>query len=976
MTGNTWKKQSLGGSETAAAMMCRHLAARGHEVRLYCNCPMPGIYDGVRYQDVGAFQAEMMGDEPDILVMSRSFHHLFGEWLTPKFACIWNHDILFPNIVKVMDAVWPITDRMIFNSEFHKGQVDQTLELVGHSPMPDGMPWVSRNGVDMATVEKACKGVERDPRRMIYTSRPDRGLDVLCSVWPKLKQEYPELQLHLAWYSHPEADKGQLADMLRAVDAEVASLPDVHRLPPLKKVDLYRELAASNLLLYPSIFWETSCIAAIEAMACGVVPISSRYCALKETILDRKTGVLVPKNPRSPEYQSQYVFEVGELLRDPGRLESYREEGIDWARGRFDYRLIAAEWEAMFYDLFDSQPARERHKALAWKSDVLGARANGHDVSGEPGHAGLEYGWTDDEDAYRKHYESSYTGPPQPNGLMTQDMLEPRLRWLLTELSARLDVKRILDMGCSFGEIACMLEEASEGAFEIVAADANEPVLRDAQRLAHIWTRFPEKIDFRYMPSVSCESAGLGEPVDAMWLGEILEHIPEPDIFLGRCLDHVRPGGWVFASVPWGPWDMVPQEAPYRSKPWAGHLHHLGRRDLAALLSGLEDVQLTWAPGLYSSRTCRNEPVGFWLAVARKPKADVVIPVPDLTRRARLTRGRQGISACILVGGPAENSLHRSLRSIRPFVDQICLSYSNATPEARRIGHEYADHEQDIPWLEEDGMPDFGAARNLSVQSALEDWILWIDTDEVLKGGEHFWRLCRRNHFLGYIIPQIHVQLDASIEPDLPVRLYRNGMGIRFYGAVHEHPETAMNQGIMPVTIPREPGGDPLVRICHDGYLTERDRRQRYQRNLPLLKKSRKKYPGRKLDDATWFRDWVQDALFKVQANGGQVTPDIRKQLGEALQFWHQCGLADPKDQRRRFVMRQYEHALHALGAGFEVRLGAQIGPRQAQEGPRADLKARVMDVEEAAGMSADLLRGLVKQLDLADFHSQFPFEE
>ncbi|MDP2324815.1 MAG: hypothetical protein Q8N51_12395, partial [Gammaproteobacteria bacterium] len=231
-------------------------------------------------------------------------------------------------------------------------------------------------------------------------------------------------------------------------------------------------------------------------------------------------------------------------------------------------------------------------------------------------------------------------------------------------------------------------------------------------------------------------------------------------------------------------------------------------------------------------------------------------------------------------------------------------------------------------------------------------------------------------HFLGYIIPQIHVQLDASIEPDLPVRLYRNGVGIRFYGSVHEHPETAMNQGVMPVTIPREPGGDPLVRICHDGYLTERDRRQRYQRNLPLLKKSRKKYPGRKLDDATWFRDWVQDALFKIQASGGQVAPAVRKQLMEAIQFWHQCGLADPKDPRRRFVMRQYEHALQALGAGFEVRLGAQIGPRQAQEGPRADLKARVMDVEEAAGMSADLLRGLVKQLDLADFHSQFPFDE
>ena len=67
---------------------------------------------------------------------------------------------------------------------------------------------------------------------------------------------------------------------------------------PLDKRDLYRLLGGAGLVLYPTpqpggpSFAETSCIAAMEAMACGAVWISTDAGALPQTVGDG--GVLVP----------------------------------------------------------------------------------------------------------------------------------------------------------------------------------------------------------------------------------------------------------------------------------------------------------------------------------------------------------------------------------------------------------------------------------------------------------------------------------------------------------------------------------------------------------------------------------------------------------------------------------------------------------------------------------------------------------
>ena len=50
--GNTINEKALGGSETYLTYISKEFASLGHDVRVYCNCDKPGIYDNVLYTDL------------------------------------------------------------------------------------------------------------------------------------------------------------------------------------------------------------------------------------------------------------------------------------------------------------------------------------------------------------------------------------------------------------------------------------------------------------------------------------------------------------------------------------------------------------------------------------------------------------------------------------------------------------------------------------------------------------------------------------------------------------------------------------------------------------------------------------------------------------------------------------------------------------------------------------------------------------
>ena len=160
---------------------------------------------------------------------------------------------------------------------------------------------------------------------------------------------------------------------------------------------------------------------------------------------------------------------------------------------------------------------------------------------------------------------------------------------------------------------------------------------------------------------------------------------------------------------------------------------------------------------------------------------------------------------------------------------------------------------------------------------------MWLDSDEKVIQQENILKYLRNNEFNGYGMAQHHYAVEplGVMKTDYPVRLFRNHKGIKFYGVVHEHPETELNKQIGRAHIIQD------VDIVHNGYMTEEIRRSRFMRNINLMIRDRKKYPERTLGKYLWIRDLAQMTKYELEANR-KDDDAILKRSDEANMLWRE----------------------------------------------------------------------------------------
>ena len=169
----------------------------------------------------------------------------------------------------------------------------------------------------------------------------------------------------------------------------------------------------------------------------------------------------------------------------------------------------------------------------------------------------------------------------------------------------------------------------------------------------------------------------------------------------------------------------------------------------------------------------------------------------------------------------------------------------------------------------------------------------------------------RKNPFNGYSIKQVHHTVDPIGVPkvDLPIRLFRNNKGIKFYGFVHEHPEIEMGRGVGASMICSD------VLISHTGYLTEAIRRDRFKRNIPLMFKDREKYPDRLLGKFLMLRDWVHMARYAFEENNKQMNNMTIEYSKNAMLAFEETFLKD-NNMYQDEAIQFYSEALNFLNIG------------------------------------------------------------
>lgn len=347
----TFKKTGLGGSETAVIEVGRRLAIRGHRVRVFGDCVphdggarIEGSFDGVEYLHYDRFKDITC----DVLISSRRPQAIDAEGLHARRSILWVHDVhcgdqLTAARAARFDEIWTL-------SEWHRGFFAGTYPFLDSDKIK-----VTRNGIDLRRFDR--DDIAREPRRAVYSSSPDRGLQVALEAWPEIRAKAPGAELHV-YYGfenwEPFADEAQkrLIAHLRKLLRETEGVTFHGRTP---QGVLAEEFLRSGVWAYPTWFSETSCITAMEAQAAGLRIVTSPIAALAETVGPR--GTLISGSWTSAAYKEKFVAAVSAAMLKDG--DEDRQALKRYAREHFDWDSLVEGWEKKFQDLLHSETSEK-----------------------------------------------------------------------------------------------------------------------------------------------------------------------------------------------------------------------------------------------------------------------------------------------------------------------------------------------------------------------------------------------------------------------------------------------------------------------------------------------------------------------------------------------------------------------------------------------------------------------------------------
>lgn len=144
------------------------------------------------------------------------------------------------------------------------------------------------------------------------------------------------------------------------------------------------------------------------------------------------------------------------------------------------------------------------------------------------------------------------------------------------------------------------------------------------------------------------------------------------------------------------------------------------------------------------------------------------------------------VSLCMIVRDE-EAVLGRCLDSVRGIADEIIIVDTGSKDQTKEIAQHYTNKIYDFPWED-----NFAKARNESFSKATQDYILWLDADDVLEEKDRQAFFCLKEELdpqTDVVMMPYHVAFNEKGEPVFSYereRLLRRKSGFRWEGAVHE----------------------------------------------------------------------------------------------------------------------------------------------------------------------------------------------
>ena len=227
-------------------------------------------------------------------------------------------------------------DWYVFNSHWNYEKFRMVFDI------PTERSIVIKNGIDNFPIRKIYK--KGDPIKLIHHCTPWRGLNVLLGAMQEIKNPNIILDVYSSSQVYGDEFKKNNDQQFEPLYEQAKKLSNVNYIG-YKPNEYIREMMPNyDMFVYPSIFEETSCASALEALASGVHVITNNFGALYETCAEWPVYINYSTNYETMAIATGEAINTAAKYLHEDFIQDHLEEQQKFYKRFYSWEKKGMEW--------------------------------------------------------------------------------------------------------------------------------------------------------------------------------------------------------------------------------------------------------------------------------------------------------------------------------------------------------------------------------------------------------------------------------------------------------------------------------------------------------------------------------------------------------------------------------------------------------------------------------------------------------
>ena len=229
-------------------------------------------------------------------------------------------------------------DWYVFNSHWNYEKFRYFFDI------PTDRSMVIKNGIAKFPKRKIYK--KGQPIKILHHNTPWRGLNVLLRAMQEITDPNITLDVYSSTQVYGKEFKNQNDDQFKPLYEQAKQLPNVNYIGYKSNEYILEHMTDYDLYVYPSIFEETSCVSAMEALASGVHVITNNYGALYETCSEWPVYINYTEDYEQMALATAEAIKVAAKYLHEDYIQNHLENQQRFYKRFYSWEKKGQEWES------------------------------------------------------------------------------------------------------------------------------------------------------------------------------------------------------------------------------------------------------------------------------------------------------------------------------------------------------------------------------------------------------------------------------------------------------------------------------------------------------------------------------------------------------------------------------------------------------------------------------------------------------